>query len=183
MIWSLSKILPHREEVQYIQWISSLKCPINIWNLATKFAVDWITCLVFWISQTQISVPRPAEFKASSSCRSLHILSYSLLLNPITRGHISLTTDRVGIQSARSKYMLWRIDPLLRGDYVNNSRCYGAPAAYACAVTSHIEAVMQAVCSVCPLRRYINSTDRFLLSDSKWVTLGFQLWGIRQRKT
>jgi hypothetical protein len=30
--------------------------------------------------------------------------------------------------------MLWRINALLGGDYVNNSRCYGAPAAYACAV-------------------------------------------------
>jgi hypothetical protein len=33
--------------------------------------------------------------------------------------------------------ILWSTDPLLRGDSVNNSRCYGAPAAYACAVTSH----------------------------------------------
>jgi hypothetical protein len=48
--------------------------------------------------------------------------------------------------------ILWRIDPLLRGDHVNssrcndrggvtmtdeNSRCYVEPAAYACAVTSH----------------------------------------------
>jgi hypothetical protein len=31
---------------------------------------------------------------------------------------------------------MWRIDPLLRGDSVNNSHCYGAPAAYACAVFS-----------------------------------------------
>jgi hypothetical protein len=36
---------------------------------------------------------------------------------------------------------------------VNNSRCYGAPAAYACAVTSYNkEEVMQAVFSVGPLR-------------------------------
>jgi hypothetical protein len=33
--------------------------------------------------------------------------------------------------------MLSCIDLLLRGDSVNNSRCYGAPAAYASAVTSH----------------------------------------------
>jgi hypothetical protein len=34
-------------------------------------------------------------------------------------------------------YILWLIDPLLIGNSVNNNRCYGAPAAYACAVTSH----------------------------------------------
>jgi hypothetical protein len=34
-------------------------------------------------------------------------------------------------------FLLWRIHPLVRADSVNNSRCYGAPAAYACAVTSH----------------------------------------------
>jgi hypothetical protein len=33
--------------------------------------------------------------------------------------------------------VLWCIDPLQRGDFVNNSRCYKPPAAYACAVMSH----------------------------------------------
>jgi hypothetical protein len=33
--------------------------------------------------------------------------------------------------------ILWRIYPLLRGASVNNSRCYGAPADYVCALTSH----------------------------------------------
>jgi hypothetical protein len=32
---------------------------------------------------------------------------------------------------------LWCTDPLLRGDSVNSSCCYEAPAAYACAVMSH----------------------------------------------
>jgi hypothetical protein len=32
------------------------------------------------------------------------------------------------------RIILWRIDPLLRGDSVNNSRCYGVPADYACMV-------------------------------------------------
>jgi hypothetical protein len=33
--------------------------------------------------------------------------------------------------------VVWLIDPLLKGDSLNNSGCYEAPAAYACAVTSH----------------------------------------------
>jgi hypothetical protein len=32
--------------------------------------------------------------------------------------------------------IMWLIDPFLRGVSVNNSLCYGAPTAYACAVTS-----------------------------------------------
>jgi hypothetical protein len=41
--------------------------------------------------------------------------------------------------------ILWHINPLLRSDSVNTSHCYEATTAYACAVTSTTEEVMQAV--------------------------------------
>jgi hypothetical protein len=60
----------------------------------------------------------------------------------------------------------WRIDPLLKGDSVNSSRCYGAPAAYACAVTSNNNRRGDAggvFCRSAP--RLYDSTDRVLLSE------------------
>jgi hypothetical protein len=51
--------------------------------------------------------------------------------------------------------IMWCIDPLLRGDFVNISRCYEAPAAYACAMTSHKKEVMQEVFSVGPFLGYV----------------------------
>jgi hypothetical protein len=66
--------------------------------------------------------------------------------------------------------VLWRIDPLLRGDPVNNSRCYGAPASYACAVTSHNNRRGDAggvLCRSAP--RLYDSTDRVLLGESSEV--------------
>jgi hypothetical protein len=50
-----------------------------------------------------------------------------------------------------TRIVLWRIDPLLRGDSVKISHCYGAPAAYAREALSHIDEVMQAVFSEDPL--------------------------------
>jgi hypothetical protein len=58
--------------------------------------------------------------------------------------------------------ILWRID---RGS-VNNSRCYGAPAAYACAVTSRNNRrgdAQDVFCRSAP--RLYDSADRVLLSE------------------
>jgi hypothetical protein len=70
--------------------------------------------------------------------------------------------------------ILWLIDPLLRGDSVNKRFCYGAPAAYACAV-------MQAVFPVSPLRGYITRP-----TVSCWASaaqLRVHLWSVKQRET
>jgi hypothetical protein len=70
-------------------------------------------------------------------------------------------------------HTLWRIDPLLRGDSVNISRCYGAPAAYACAVTSHNNRRGGACGVLCgSATRIYDSTDSVLLSE--WVQCS---WG------
>jgi hypothetical protein len=59
----------------------------------------------------------------------------------------------------------WRIDPLLRGDSVNNSR-YGAPTAYACEVTSHTNRRGDAGGVFCKsVPRLYGSIDRILLSE------------------
>jgi hypothetical protein len=71
-------------------------------------------------------------------------------------------------------FVLWRIGPLLRGDSVNNSRCYGAPAAYACAVTSHNNIRDDAVCVFCrSVPRIYDSTDRVLLWEWAQSSWGF----------
>jgi hypothetical protein len=57
-------------------------------------------------------------------------------IGKVTIKHDNLFCIRHSIVCDPAK-ILWCIDPLLRGDYVNNSRCYGAPATYACPVTSH----------------------------------------------
>jgi hypothetical protein len=62
--------------------------------------------------------------------------------------------------------VLWRIGPLLRSDSVNNSRCYGTPAAYACAVTSHSNRRGDVGGVLCrPALRLYNSSDCVLLSE------------------
>jgi hypothetical protein len=68
---------------------------------------------------------------------------------------------------------LWCTEPLLRGYSVNNSRCYAAPAAYACTVTSHNNRRGDAdgvFCRSAP--RLYDWTDRVLLSE--WVQCS---WG------
>jgi hypothetical protein len=71
------------------------------------------------------------------------------------------------------RLILWRIDPLLRDDSVNDSRCYGAPAAYTCTVTSHnnIRGDIGGVfCRSAP--RLYDSTDRVLLGE--WVQCNWE---------
>jgi hypothetical protein len=48
-----------------------------------------------------------------------------------------------------TEVILCRIRPLLRGDSVNDGRCYGAPVAYACAVTLHYNIIGYAVGVFC----------------------------------
>jgi hypothetical protein len=79
--------------------------------------------------------------------------------------------------------ILWRVNPLLRGDSVNNIRCYGAPAVYACAVTSHSNRKSDAggvFCRSAP--RLYDSTDLVLLSEYSWgFTCGVLTSGQRKR--
>jgi hypothetical protein len=58
--------------------------------------------------------------------------------------------------------ILWRVDPLLGGGSANISRCYGAPAVYACAVKSHNNRKGVFCRSV---QRLYDSTDRVLFSE------------------
>jgi hypothetical protein len=59
--------------------------------------------------------------------------------------------------------VLWRIDPLLRGDSANNIHCYGASTAYACAVTSHNNRTGDEGGVLCrSVPRLYYSTDRVL---------------------
>jgi hypothetical protein len=82
-------------------------------------------------------------------------------------------TSQLDAEARVSKSLLWRIRPLLRSDTVNNSRCYGAPAAYACAVTSHNSRRGDAGDVFCwSDPRLYDSTDRVLLSE--WVQ---RSWG------
>jgi hypothetical protein len=61
---------------------------------------------------------------------------------------------------------LWRIDPLLRGYSLSNSRCYAAPAAYACVVTPHNNRIGDAGGVLCgSVPRLYDSTDRDLLTE------------------
>jgi hypothetical protein len=65
-------------------------------------------------------------------------------------------------QASDFQNILWRIDPLLRGDSVNNSRCYGVPSAYA----SHNNRRGDADGVFCrSVPRLYDSTDRVLLSE------------------
>jgi hypothetical protein len=62
-------------------------------------------------------------------------------------------------------FILWRRDPLLRSDSVNNSGCYGEPAAVRCAVASRNNRRYDAggvFCRSAP--RLYDLTDRVLLS-------------------
>jgi hypothetical protein len=62
--------------------------------------------------------------------------------------------------------IFWRIDPLLGSDSVNINRCYGAPAACACAVTSHNNRKGDAGGVFCvSATRLYDSTDRVLFSE------------------
>jgi hypothetical protein len=63
---------------------------------------------------------------------------------------------------------------------LNNSRCHGAPAAYACALTSHNRrGDAYGVFCRSALRLY-DSTDRELVSA---VQLRVRLWSVKQRAT
>jgi hypothetical protein len=96
-------------------------------------------------------VSRPLQEKSVFLQRALFVrlIYFSLLFGRIAR--VPHQTE-----------ILWRIDPLLRSDCVNNSRCYEAPAAYACAVTLHdMEWWMQAVFCVGPLRGYMDRSTVF----------------------
>jgi hypothetical protein len=69
----------------------------------------------------------------------------------------------------KSTDILWHIDPFLGSDSVNINRCYGAPIAYACAVTSHNNRRGDAGGVFCRIPRLYDSTDSVLLRECSAV--------------
>jgi hypothetical protein len=67
---------------------------------------------------------------------SLNKIKIKAKLRQWKRNKTHITERNKTIQKSEY-FVLWHIDPLLRLDSLNNRRCYGAPAAHACAVTSH----------------------------------------------
>jgi hypothetical protein len=77
------------------------------------------------------------------------------------------------VRDDRSTVVFWRVDTLLRGDSVNISRCYGAPAAYAFAVTSHNRRGDASGVFSRSTPRLYDSTDRVRLSERVQCSWGF----------
>jgi hypothetical protein len=71
----------------------------------------------------------------------------------------------VPVFSSLSFMILWRIDPLLGGDPVNNNRCYGESTAYACAMTSHNRRGDEGGVFCRSAHRLYDSIDRVLLRE------------------
>jgi hypothetical protein len=80
--------------------------------------------------------------------------------------------------------ILWHIDPWERSDSVNNSRCYGQPAAYVFAVTSHNTRGDAGGLFCRSASKLYDLTNRVLFSERVSIEyLRIHLWSVKQPAT